>query len=92
MRSSIKPVSSKRAAQMKLYRDRRDDYFKMFPVCEFPECNSTEITLHHMKGRIGDLLCDMRYFKSLCMKHHEWVENNPEQAKKMGLSVERLNK
>lgn len=88
---SIKPLSEKRASQMNLYRKNRDLYFKDHPVCEFPGCNSTKITLHHMGGRIGDLLHDMRYFKSLCWPHHQWVELNPEEAKKLKLSVSRLS-
>lgn len=89
---SISPVSIKQASRLKLYRIARDEYFKEKPVCEYPGCTSTKITLHHGAGRIGDLLFDKRYFKSLCMHHHEWAESHPEEAKELKLSFDRLDK
>lgn len=86
----ISPLSAKKARQLIEYRKIRDEYFREHPRCEFLGCYKTNITLHHMKGRVGGLLLDKRYFKSLCMKHHQWVELNPEQAKKMSLSLSRL--
>lgn len=91
-RSVIAPISEKKAKQLVEYRKARDEYFKDHPRCEFLGCYKTDITLHHMAGRTGDLLTDKRYFKSLCVKHHRWVEENPESAKKLGLSTTRLDK
>lgn len=91
-RSPIAPISAKKAKQIVEYRRVRDEYFKEHPTCEFPGCYKANITLHHMAGRLGDLLTDKRYFKSLCVKHHQWVEENPEKAKKLGLSTTRLDK
>jgi hypothetical protein len=88
----IPKVSKNRQEALKTYRRRRDNYFKEHPICEFPDCNSKNITLHHMKGRIGAFLTDKRYFKSLCAKHHRYVEENPLEAFKLGLSVKRLDK
>lgn len=88
----ISPISNKRKEALKRYRRLRDKYFLEHPVCEFPDCTSTNITLHHQKGRIGAFLTDKRYFKSLCMKHHRWVEENVTEAIKMGLSIKRLDK
>lgn len=89
---AIASIGMKRQEALKEYRKRRDAYFKEYPVCEFPDCTSTDITLHHMRGRIGILLIDIQYFKSLCGKHHRFVEENPETAQKLGLSMKRLNK
>lgn len=91
-RPPITPISDKKAKQLVEYRKVRDEYFKEHPTCEFLGCYKTNITLHHMAGRTGDLLTDKRYFKSLCLKHHQWVEENPEKAKKLGLSTTRLDK
>lgn len=88
----IPKVSKNRQEALKTYRRRRDKYFEEHPVCEFPECTSKNITLHHMKGRIGAFLADKRYFKSLCAKHHRYVEENPAEAFKLGLSLKRLDK
>lgn len=87
----IKQISDKKLEELKEYRIVRDRYFKNNPVCEFPNCSSREITLHHAKGRIGSLLTDDRYFKSLCMYHHRVIEENPTEAKRLGLSFDRLS-
>jgi len=88
----IPKVSKNRQEALKIYRRKRDKYFKDNPICEFPECTSKNITLHHAKGRIGAFLTDKRYFKSLCAKHHRYVEENPTEAIKLGLSYKRLDK
>lgn len=88
----IRLVSDKQAARLREYRIFRDQYFKDNPVCEYPGCLSREIQLHHAAGRVGKLLTDVRYFRSLCDKHHKWAELHPEEAKKIGLSVNRLDK
>ncbi|HXU28813.1 MAG TPA: hypothetical protein VN698_16405 [Bacteroidia bacterium] len=88
----IAPISKTRAEALKRYRRLRDKYFEEHSVCEFPGCGSTKITLHHMRGRIGAFLTDRRWFKSLCIPHHQWIEQNPVAAQKLGLSYKRLDK
>ncbi|TDO21904.1 hypothetical protein [Pedobacter duraquae] len=90
-RKAIAPVSKKKLKELQIYRKNRDEYFKQNPVCEFPGCTCRDITLHHMRGRIGALLTDVMNFKSLCLEHHEFVELNPEEAKRLDLSRERLS-
>jgi len=85
-----KVLSKKKKKSLAIYRDLRDEYFKNNPICEFDGCNSRELTLHHAKGRIGSNLTDIRYFKSLCLTHHQFVEENPLEAIKMGLSFKRI--
>lgn len=91
-RKPIKPVSDKQTKRLAEYRKARDEYFKDNPICEYPNCTSREITLHHSKGRTGDLLYNKTYFKSLCIKHHSWCEENPTEAQDLGLSFKRLDK
>jgi len=86
----IKPISKNRLEALKRYRRLRDKYFEEHPVCEYPGCTSRDITLHHQRGRVGSFLTDKRYFKSLCWKHHEFVEQNPDVAKRLGLSLSRV--
>lgn len=87
----IKPVSDKKLLELKEYRKIRDEYLRANPICEFDGCNSRDVTLHHKSGRVGKLLTDKQYFCSLCIKHHSWVEVNPDEAKKLGLSLSRLS-
>lgn len=84
--------SEKRARQEKEYTKLAKDFLKNHPVCEYPACNQPSTTIHHMAGRISLLLCDVRYFKALCLDCHVFCENNPEKAKELGLSKSRLNK
>lgn len=88
----IKPISDKRRKQLREYEKEKKEYFELHTQCEFPGCEKTEITLHHMAGRIGDKLTDQRYFKALCWEHHRWIEEHPEAARRLGLSQSRLNK
>lgn len=88
----IKPISDKQLVRLAEYRLVRDKYFKDNPICEFKGCYSTELTLHHRAGKIGDLLTDSRYFCSLCFEHHRWVHDNDFEARKLGLLVSRLDK
>ena len=88
----IKSISDKKLAELKEYRVVRDGYLATNKVCEHPECKNLSEDLHHAKGRVGSLLTDVRYFKALCRRCHRWVEENPEQAKSLGLSLSRLEK
>ena len=43
-----------------------------------------------MAGRENEMLLDVNYFKALCLGCHRKVEENPNWAKEMDLSVSRL--
>ena len=85
----IKSVSDKKLTELKEYRKKRDSFMKG-KLCEFPECKERATDLHHAKGRTGSLLTDERYFKALCRTHHMYIEQKPELAKELGLSMSRL--
>ena len=85
----IKSVSDKKLVELKEYRKKRDAFMKG-KLCEFPECKDKATDLHHAKGRTGSLLTDERYFKALCRTHHMYIEQKPELAKELGLSMSRL--
>lgn len=89
-KKKINPVSKNRLEALKKYRKLRDKYFEEHPICEFPGCNSRDIDLHHKRGRYGALLTDKRYFCSLCRTHHIYVETHPKEAKRLGLSLNRV--
>jgi hypothetical protein len=86
----IKKVSSGHLKKLAVYRVVRDEYLAEHPVCEFPGCNCTNVSVHHKAGRIGSCLINKDFFCSLCDPHHRFVEVNPLQAKAMGLSEDRL--
>jgi hypothetical protein len=43
-----------------------------------------------MKGRIGNLLTDPKYFLAVCRQCHNWIEEHPKEAKELGYSVSRI--
>ena len=86
----IKPISDSQSKRLSEYRKVRKEYLQQNPICKFPNCNSTDLDLHHGAGRVGSLLTDVRYFVGLCRYHHIWVENNPIEAKILKLSFDRL--
>lgn len=40
--------------------------------------------IHHMRGRLGKLLTDERYFMAVCRKAHLWIHDNIELARQRG--------
>lgn len=86
---AISPVSEKQAKKLAEYRKVRDQFLNDNPFCKV--CGTpNDITLHHGKGRIGDLLTDVTNFVTLCAKHHEQAEREPFWAKEIGISKSRL--
>lgn len=89
---TIKPASKKRAKQNKEYQVIRIQFLINHPACEaMVKCKGNRATeVHHVQGRIADLLTDTNNFLSVCHSCHEFIENNPNEAKEMGLSVNRI--
>lgn len=96
---STKPIqrrSKKRAAAERQYSKQRAIFLQTHDRCKmghyaFMPC-SGELTVHHQRGRIGDLLLDEKFWIALCMGHHEFVETHPMWAKENGFSLSRLSK
>ena len=88
----IAPRSKKRIAQEKIYSDLRRVFLNKPENKVCPITNEPTTTIHHKKGRIGDLLIDTRYWVALSMDGHIFVEQNPEWAKEHGYSLSRLEK
>ena len=55
-----------------------------------PGCSISSTEVHHKKGRIGSLLIDTNFFLAVCRNCHDYIENNPSEAKDLGLSESRL--
>lgn len=84
----ISSISDKRKANLKQYEKLKRVWLKGRKCC-YPGCNSLVVDVHHLRGRIGKLLCEQRYWLPLCRPHHDWVGRNPEEARKMGLLCEK---
>lgn len=88
----INKFSDNRAKENKVYLTLRKVYLENHKVCEIgvKGCRREATTVHHGKGRIGKLLTDIRYFVAACGNCHVWCEANVNEAKEMGVSVDRL--
>lgn len=84
-------VSDKRKEENELYKVVSKDYLTQNKFCECG-CGRKAVEIHHSRGRIGSLLCDIRYFKAVASSCHRTIELKPKDAKKNGLSVSRLSK
>ena len=86
---------------MKEYRKLRLKYLskpsnkyckaKIPGVCMGRQVQGIELTIHHKKGR-GRYLLDTNTWLPCCMMCHRYIEENPDFAKELGFSEDRLTK
>lgn len=92
----INPISKHRAAQLHQYRAKKKIYFDglrannkgLLPWCPVMlEITGEKIRvrdIHHMRGRIGTLLLDERYWLAVSRVGHDWINANPVLARAYG--------
>lgn len=83
--------SPKRTKEEKIYQGKRIIFLSEHPVCEMhlPFCTIQSTDVHHMEGRIGELLLDVTKWKAACRACHNWVETHPKEAIELGFSLKR---
>ena len=90
IKAKIKPVSDKRKKEDALYQLERVLFLRQPENQKCPITGKPTTDVHHMKGRIGDLLLNKKYWIALSREGHKYVEENPEWAKENGYSLNRL--
>lgn len=85
--SRVRPVSNQRRKALKLYsalaapflaealRDR--SFARQCRKEGGPE-------IHHLRGRLGTLLIDRRYWRAVTSQAHRWIHDNPGKARLTG--------
>jgi hypothetical protein len=89
----IKPRSKKRGKEEVQYLFESRKYLKEDNRCEMNipgVCTKVATTVHHCKGRIGKLLLDKEWWKRGCLPCHMWVETHPNEARELGLVLNRF--
>lgn len=86
---AIRNNSIKRGKENKEYLTLRE-VFLVGKIC--PVTGEVATQVHHKKGRIGKNLTDVRFFLGVSAEGHKWIEEHPEEAKKLGYSMNRLDK
>lgn len=92
---AIPKVSQKQLDRLKAYKKVRDAFMKEHEYCQAQLegiCLGKATDTHHSKGKVGDLLTDVRYFVALCRACHSKIEVSPNLAKELGFSLNRLDK
>jgi len=95
---TAKPIptfSSKMQKKKALYTIARAKFLDDYPMCHAhldAKCTKKSTEVHHKAGRIEELLLDTTLWLPACHNCHIWIENNPDSAKEMGLSIDRLTK
>jgi 5-methylcytosine-specific restriction endonuclease McrA len=85
-RKPLRPVSARRAAELKQYTILRRAYLSEHPHCEV--CGARAHEIHHMlpRGRGGKLL-DTSIFLALCRRCHRQAHDNPNWAYKHNVTI-----
>ncbi len=94
-RRRIRSVSPKRAKQNALYRKLRRAFLAEHALCHACMVRrellsikaSTQI--HHIRGKIGKLLTDVRFWCAVCDRCHRWITDHTTEARALGLICEK---
>lgn len=78
------------AALLRIYLKKRNEYLEANPNCVRCGMRATEV--HHMAGRVGDLLLDESKWASMCRDDHRWATENPAAAIAQGFSLRRVGR
>lgn len=89
----IKKKTDKRKKEEEIYQIHRKEHLLDNPYCKV--CLDLGIKkeaseIHHIRGRSGIWIYIKKFFLSVCREHHEWIEANGKEAKRLGYSVTRI--
>lgn len=82
----IKPISDKKAEELKIYREVRDKYMANHEICEYGNCSSLANDLHHKAGR-GKETTNVKHFMAVCRNHHTYIHLNPKESRALGYLI-----
>lgn len=89
----IKKRSDKLSAEDVLYFQKREVFLKKHTRCQCGRngCNRLATDIHHKKGR-GKYYLVVKYWLAVARVCHNWIGANHEEAKRLGLVLDRLKK
>lgn len=79
-------MSKARYARMKEYGKLRKEYLNKNRFCA--KCGKKATDVHHSRGRTGRLLCMQEYWFAVCRQCHNFIGDNPDEARQEGLLCE----
>jgi hypothetical protein len=84
--TKIPAMSKVRHARMKEYLKARKKFLAVNRKCK--RCGKPSTEIHHSRGRIGRLLLMEEHWVALDRCCHNWVGDNPVEAREAGLLCE----
>jgi hypothetical protein len=92
-KTHIAKRSTKRAKQEREYSKLRKEYLSNHLYCEgnLTGCTTVAVSIQHSRGRVGELLTDVRYFKASCNNCNLRAETHPHEAIANNFSYSRLH-
>ena len=86
-RRGLRPVGQSRSHMLRRYANARKRWLAGKACAVFPEKRAVHV--HHMRGRVGALLLDERYWLPVSWAGHRWIHDNPGRARRMGWLAQR---
>lgn len=80
-------IKSRSTRMQKLMRAYNKDVREWLPGRMILGKPATEV--HHIRGRLGTLLLDKRFWLAVNRKTHDWIRDNPEKARYLGFLCQR---
>lgn len=87
----VKARSGSEAVRMEIYKAISDVWRSLHRWCECctlrnsGSISQAAVDIHHVHGRDGLLLFDVRYWLAVCRPCHNWIHAHPKQARELGL-------
>ena len=89
VRKPLRQRSRKMTCLMASYVPIRNAFLKQNPGCLCCFKRGLRVKLatdvHHSRGRLNALLCHVPFFVPVCRGCHRWIEENMDEARKLGL-------
>ena len=96
-KKKISARSEKRIIADKKYLKLRKQFLIDHPTCacngSIPGCTGSDpqyLTIQHKRGRVGSLYLDIRYWCTLALSCHQYINEHPDIALELGLAEHRL--
>ena len=85
-RTSLRRISKKRSADLRVYTKTRKEYLLANPTCECCHVAPAE-DIHHRAKRTGDNFLKEETWMGVCRSCHEWIHNHATIARAQGYLI-----
>ena len=83
-RRRIRSTSKAKLKELRKYSALKAKFLAVRERCDCCHQIFGPLDVHHMRGRSGSLLCDMRHWAAVCRACHNWIHEHPSAARLEG--------